>query len=117
MSGFTRAYFSYGVLITLVLPVLIVVTSAMATRRMSGYRWVVHVLTFVGVFLTLPVFIWLGAVLDPTSLELPGPMDGFVYLVCLLVAIASIIGYAVYAVAHALLNRGTSQSLPAQPFR
>jgi hypothetical protein len=117
MSGFVRAYFSYGVLITLVLPVLIVVTGAIVTRRMSRYRWVIHVLTFVGVFVALPVYIWVGAILDPTSLELPGPADGFVYLVCLLVAISSIIGYAVYAVAHALLNRGTSQSLPAQPFR
>jgi hypothetical protein len=96
MQTFTRSYFSLGPFI-IFLPLLVVALAIFATLQMSKYKWVVHALAFAFIFFALPLYVWIGAILDPTIIEYPGPGDGFVYLLYAFVAVLTMIGYAVYA--------------------
>jgi hypothetical protein len=96
MQTLTSFYFSFSGWVPFA-PILIVGVAILVTLRMSKHKWIVHALTFAALFLTLPVYIWIGGVLDPTSIENPGPGDGFVVLLYFLALVPMAIGYAIYA--------------------
>ena len=46
--------------------------------------------------IALPVYLRIQALLDPTTVLYPGPGDGFVVLIYLLLLVPSVIGYAIF---------------------
>lgn len=97
MRTFESVYLSLWLWVPLA-PLATLVVGIGATFRMSRYRWIAHVLVFAVMLLALPIYLWGRGIVDPTSIEHPGPGDGFGVLLYILFAVLSMISYAVYAV-------------------
>ncbi len=96
MAAFTRIYLSLFPCVAFA-PLVIVIASALITLRISAYRWIAHVLTFVALLVTLPLCVWLQGRLAPSTIEYPGPGDGFVLLLYLFFLVPAVLFYAGYA--------------------
>jgi len=81
-------------------PIIIIGAAIFVTLRMSKHKWVIHVLTFAAFLFTMPVYIWIGGILDPSTIEGPGPGDGFVVLLYYFNSLLTAIFYACYAWAN-----------------
>jgi hypothetical protein len=90
-------YFQLGGLIIILAPLIIMVAGILITLRMSKRRWVVHLLTFVAMLVALPIYIKVGGILDPSTIEYPGPADGFLVLLYGGLLIPALVVYAGYA--------------------
>jgi hypothetical protein len=112
METLTRFYSSLAAWIGFT-PIFIVGVAIFVTIRMSRYKWIVHVLTFSALLLTLPVYIWIRGILDPTTIEYPGPGEGFIVLIYLFYSVPMIVAYATYA----WLTRRKSQMVVSTPLR
>jgi hypothetical protein len=77
-------------------PIFIMIVAVFVSARMSMHRWAIHIGAFAALFLTLPLYIWTCALLDPTTIEYPGPGDGFVVLLYLFFLVPMTIGYSAY---------------------
>jgi hypothetical protein len=91
-------------------PFIVVVVAVIATQLIKRGRWIVHILAFVAMVLLMPVYLHIQAVLDPTSIDYPGPGDGFGLLLWLYCLVPSIIFYAGYACVTWLLKPGFTPS-------
>jgi hypothetical protein len=78
-------------------PIFIISVAIFVTLRMSKHKWIVHLLTFAAFLFTMPVYIWIGGILDPSTIEGPGPGDGFVVLFYYFNSLLMAIFYAGYA--------------------
>ena len=114
MSSLASTYFSLQPAL-LFLPFLIVVIAMVAVRRMRTRKWIAHALAFSAMFLAVPVYVEIGAILDPYSVELPGPLDGLFYLVCMCIAVLTMIGYTICLAVLAVLSRRRKQSQACSP--
>jgi len=110
MNSVARFYFSFAPWALPLWPMLVVAAGVRVTRRMSKYRWAVHLLVLVAILSAPLAFVSIGAILDPTWLELPGPGDGFLLLIYLVIAAPAIFAYASYAFVHALAMRKKTPS-------
>ena len=97
MNTLRYFYFSLGDLIVMVAPLIIAVAAILITLHMSKRRWVVHLLTFAAMFVALPIYIKVGEILDPTTIEYPGPGDGFIVLFYWFFLISALFLYVPYA--------------------
>jgi hypothetical protein len=78
-------------------PILIVGFGIALLLHVSRRRWVIHVSVFVS-FLVVPLaYLSVQALVDPTTVEFPGPGDGLVALLYLWILIPSALGYLVFA--------------------
>jgi hypothetical protein len=87
-----KFFFSLFILLPFAPPVLAVIGGGISLR-LSRCRWIVHTITLVAMILALPVYIYLEGVVDPTTVEYPGPGDGFVVLFYLASLLLTAIGY------------------------
>jgi hypothetical protein len=78
-------------------PIIIVFSAIFVTLKMSKHKWITHLLTFTALLLTMPVYIWIGGILDPSTIEYQGPGDGFVVLFYYFNSLPAVIIYATYA--------------------
>jgi hypothetical protein len=51
---------------------------------------------FIAMACALPVYLRIQALIDPTTILYPGPGDGFILLIYLLLLIPAVIGYAIF---------------------
>jgi hypothetical protein len=96
MAAFTRTYLSLFPWLAFA-PVVIATAAILMTLRISRHRWIAHVIAFVALLTALPAYLWIQGILDPTTIDYPGPGDGLVvllYLFCLVPAILAYSGYA-----------------------
>jgi hypothetical protein len=77
-------------------PVLIAISAGVLSLRLSRRRWIIHTAGFVAMAIALPVYLRIQALLGPTTVLYPGPGDGFVVLIYLLLLVPSVIGYAIF---------------------
>jgi hypothetical protein len=96
MDAVRRFYFDLGPWIALA-PIVILIAGVGGTLRMSRHRWLGHVVTAAGMLLTLPAYVWIGGVLDPTTIDYPGPGDGFLVLLYGFFLMLALSLYAAYA--------------------
>jgi hypothetical protein len=89
---------AYNVLFVFVpfAPVLIALSARALSFRLSRRRWIIHTAAFVAMAVALPVYLRIQAALDPTTVLYPGPGDGFIVLIYVLLLVPSIIGYAIF---------------------
>ena len=78
-------------------PIIVVIVAVNVTVRMSKYKWIGHTLTYAALVLTLPIYVFILGIMDPTTIEYPGPGDGFVFLLYLFFLVPAILLYSAYA--------------------
>jgi hypothetical protein len=78
-------------------PIIIMFLAIFVTLKISTHKWIIHALTFAAFLFTMPVYIWIGGILDPSTIEGPGPGDGFVVLLYYFNSLWTAIFYATYA--------------------
>src|SRR6185295_12761385 len=77
-------------------PILILAVAVVVTLRMRRWKWIVHILAVVAMLLSMPLYLIGGGILDPTTIEYPGPGDGIAVLLWLVFLVGSMLGYAIY---------------------
>jgi hypothetical protein len=97
MNALTYYYFSLGSLIIIFAPLIIMIAAIAATLHMSKRRWVVHLLTFAAMLVALPIYFRIGGILDPTTIDYPGPGEGFLVLLYGFFLVPAVLLYAAYA--------------------
>jgi hypothetical protein len=78
-------------------PILLAGLGYAFSSRLSRGRWAVHSLIFAAMLLVLPAAIYLQGVIDPTTIEGPGPADGMIVQLYLVVMVVSALYYAAAA--------------------
>jgi hypothetical protein len=78
-------------------PVLLAVLGGIVSSRLSRRRWVVHGLVFAAMLFALPAFTYFQGVIDPTTIEGAGPLDGAILLLYLVMLALSAPIYAIFA--------------------
>lgn len=94
----TPAHYYFALLGCVVMaPLVMMMAGIFKTLRMSRHKWMVHVITFCAMVFALPAAIWIGGVLDPTTIEYPGPGEGFAALAYVFCLMPCALLYSVYA--------------------
>jgi hypothetical protein len=70
-------------------PVAIVITRSLVHRRLPRRRWVIHACVVSALLLVPFAAIYLQGVLDPSTIQNPGPGDGFALLLYIPVMVLS----------------------------
>jgi hypothetical protein len=78
-------------------PILIVGLGIAFSLRQARRRWPINILVFVALLSTLPVYLYIQGLVDPTTIDHPGSGDGFVALLYLLILAPMALGYSVFA--------------------
>jgi hypothetical protein len=103
------AYFYFALSSWLPLaPIVIVIVAVNVAGRMSKYKWLAHVATYAVLLFIYPIYIRIGGILDPTTIEYPGPGDGFGALLYLFFLVPSLLLYSACAWVS---RRGKSQTV------
>jgi hypothetical protein len=58
-------------------PILLAALGIVVSSRVCSGQWIVHSLVLAAIALMLPAALYLQGVIDPTTVEYPGPGDGF----------------------------------------
>jgi hypothetical protein len=77
-------------------PLLLAILGAIVSLQLSRRRWIIHAITFVAMVLALPIYIRIEGLVDPTTIQYPGPGDGFVVLLYGAVLLLTVIGYSAF---------------------
>ncbi len=77
-------------------PPLLAVAGALVSLQLSRRRWIIHALTLAAIPLTLPIYVHFRDVFDPTTVSYPGPGDGFVGLLYLVISALTVIAYLIF---------------------
>jgi hypothetical protein len=89
-------------------PVLILGAAVIATQLIKRGKWLVHTSAVAAMVLSGPVYLHIQDVLDPSSIEHPGPGDGLgvlMWLFCLALALILYAAYSLFYAAYVLLAR------------
>ena len=77
-------------------PLVLAVLGAIISLQLAYRRWIVHAITLIAMVLALPIYIYIEGVVDPTTIQYPGPGDGFVVLLYGVVLVLTGIGYLAF---------------------
>lgn len=95
-------------------PVFFAALGVVLSSRLSNGRWIIHCFVFATMPLVLPAAIYFQGIIDPTTVEYPGPGEGFLVLVYLMMMTASAFYYAAFAwVTYRKHNRGRNLQAPS----
>ena len=75
------------------IPIILCGLGIRLARRLSRGRWLLHIAVVLVMLATLPLPIYLQALADPTTIEHPGPGDGFAFLLHIVVLTSSLLVY------------------------
>jgi hypothetical protein len=78
-------------------PPVLAILGGIASLQLTRRRWIVHTITLVAMILALPIYIYFLGVLEPTSIQYPGPGDGFVALLYLVILLPTTLVYSVFS--------------------
>jgi hypothetical protein len=95
MSDLAKLYMSLFLAMPLS-PILILAAAVAVSFRMKRGRWIVHIVAFAAMLLSMPLYLKGRGILDPTSIEYPGPGDGFGVLLWLMFLVPCLVGYGMY---------------------
>src|SRR5690348_10852143 len=88
--------------ILLIFPALVAVCGAVLALRLRRTKWLVHLVVIAAV-LVAPFFaVYVEGLLDPTTLQYPGPGDGLALLFYLFNAVPSLLGYLAFVIVDAV---------------
>jgi hypothetical protein len=114
----TEAAFSYMVRFYISLfgfvpfaPPVLAILGGITSLQLSRRRWIVHTITLVAMIFALPIYIYFLGVLEPTSIQYPGPGDGFVALLYLVILLPTTLVYSVFSF---FTRTRTGQTRPLQ---
>jgi hypothetical protein len=91
-----RLYISLFDLLPFAPPVLAVL-GGITSLQLSRQRWIVHTITLVTMVLTLPIYIHFLGVLEPSSIQYPGPGDAFVAMLYVVILLPTALVYSVFS--------------------
>jgi hypothetical protein len=80
-----------------IIPIFVSIVGGVLALRAQRRRWIIHMCVFGCMLSALPAFIFLNGIIDPTTVEGPGPGDAFVALFYLLVMVLVGLGYSIFA--------------------
>ena len=93
MFRFYHSLFGFMPFATPVLAILGCILSLQLSRR----RWVVHTVTLIAMLLALPIYLHVLGALEPTTIEYPGPGDGFVVMLYMMILLPTALVYSAFA--------------------
>ncbi len=105
MADLSSFYSSLGPVVPF-LPLVIVGLSIAFTLRMSKYKWAVHFIALAATLAAPFAYLWVGGIIDPTTIEYPGIGEGFLFPLYGMTAVPVMIGYAQFT----FLTRTASQA-------
>jgi hypothetical protein len=79
-------------------PPLVAVCGAFLAFRLHWTRWLVHFVVITSVPVAPIFFVFIEGIVDPTTVDYPGPGEGLALLFYLLTAIPSLLGYLAFVV-------------------
>lgn len=82
---------------TWLLPIVLCGSAISLARRLSRGRWLLHFAVVLLMLAMLPLPIYLQGLADPTTIEHPGPGDGFAFLLYIMALISSLVAYLLAA--------------------
>ncbi len=77
-------------------PVVVVCLAIFVTSRISKHKLAVHILTLVVLLLTMPLYLLIVGIVEPTTIEFPGQTDRNTLLVYSVFTAPPLIAYAVH---------------------
>jgi hypothetical protein len=80
-------------------PIWLAVLGATISLRLSRRRWILHVSVLAMMLIAPFAAIYLQGIIDPTTIQNPGPGDGFVLLLYLPELILSAVVYLIFVFA------------------
>jgi hypothetical protein len=90
--------------LVIIFPPLVAVCGALLALRLRWTKWLVHFVV-IATIPAAPLFaVFIEGVLDPTTVEYPGPGEGLLLLVYLFTAAPSLLGYLIFVIWNAVLT-------------
>src|ERR1700761_2224736 len=80
-------------------PIWVAVLGGTTSLHLSRRRWIVHVVVFAIMLLAPFAAIYLQGIIDPTSIENPGPGDGLALLLYAPELLLAVVLYSIFAFA------------------
>jgi len=77
-------------------PVIVLCLAIFITSRISKHKLAVHILTFVVLLLTMPLYLLVVGIVEPTTIEIPGQTDRNTLLVYSFFTAPALIAYAIH---------------------
>jgi hypothetical protein len=95
----------------IIFPLLVAVCGALLALRLHWTKWLVHFVV-IDAILVAPLFaVYIEGILDPTTVDYPGPGEGLLLFLYLFTAVPSLLGYLVFVIWNAVLTTHGKQSV------
>jgi hypothetical protein len=88
----------------MIFPLLVAVCGALLTHRLHRTKLLVHILVIAAILVAPLLAVYVEGILDPTTVEYPGPGEGLFLFVYLFTAVPSLLGYLVFVICNAVLT-------------
>lgn len=88
----------------IIFPPLLAVCGAHLALRLRRTKWLVHFVVIATILVAPLVAVSIEGILDPTTVEYPGPGEGLLLLVYLFTAGPSLLGYLIFVIWNAVLT-------------
>lgn len=95
--------------LVLVAPIVIIALGVVVSMHLSWGRWIIHLLVFAALVCAPLAAFRIEWWADPTTILYPGPGEGFLVILYLVLMIPLALGYAVFALVSFFARRRTSQ--------
>ncbi len=97
--------------LVMIFPPLIAVCGALLALRLHWTKWLVHFVVIAAV-LVAPFFsVYIENIVDPTTVEYPGPGEGLLLFAYPFTAVPSPLGYLVFVILNAVLTTHGKRSV------
>lgn len=74
-------------------PPVLAALGTLVYLRLPQHRWVVHAVTSLAMVFAFPCYVYFLGVLDPSSIQYPGPGDAFIWMAYLVVLLPTALVY------------------------
>jgi len=88
----------------MIFPPLVAVCGALLALRLHRTKWLVHFVVIAAILLAPLLAVYIESILDPTTVEYPGPGEGLLLFVYVFTAVPSLLGYLVFVIWNAVLT-------------
>lgn len=95
----------------MIFPPLVAVCGAILALRLHWTKWLVHFVVFSAVLVAPFFWVYIESIVDPTTVQMPGPGEGPALLGYLFTAVPSLLGYLVFVVWNAVLTMHGKRSV------
>jgi uncharacterized membrane protein YjjB (DUF3815 family) len=78
-------------------PFAVAIVAGCIAAQMSKRKWIVHSFAVAPLFLAFPSYILTQGIIEPTTIQYPGPGDGLVLLLYVINLLPTLLIYSTYA--------------------